>query len=238
MIWARQEEKGTTKDEMAGWHHWLDGSDSEWTRSWWWTGRPGMLWFMGSQRVGHDWATELNWTELKSEQQLKTHLDVWLTEGDAVCVRLHWSFPLACVTFPYKFLLTFVILPLLCRGRGRFPSVLLLQSKIPGVDGWEDKEFAFNAGVLGLIPGLGRSPGDRNGSLLPYSRLENPMDGGAWLGYSPWNFPDQNTVVGRQTFPSPGYLPNPGIKPRSPALQADSLPAEYTHVHVITYVYF
>ena len=41
-----------------------------WTRvwvnsgSWWWTGRPGVLRFMGSQRVGHDWATELNWTEL------------------------------------------------------------------------------------------------------------------------------------------------------------------------------
>jgi len=32
--------------------------------SWWWTGRPGVLQFMGSQRVGHDWATELNWTEL------------------------------------------------------------------------------------------------------------------------------------------------------------------------------
>ena len=32
--------------------------------SWWWTGRPGMLRFMGSQRVRHDWATELNWTEL------------------------------------------------------------------------------------------------------------------------------------------------------------------------------
>ena len=32
--------------------------------SWWWTGRPGVLLFMGSQRVGHDWATELNWTEL------------------------------------------------------------------------------------------------------------------------------------------------------------------------------
>ena len=31
--------------------------------SWWWTGRPGMLQFMGSQRVGHDWATELNWTD-------------------------------------------------------------------------------------------------------------------------------------------------------------------------------
>ena len=33
--------------------------------SWWWTGRPGVLWFMGSQRVGHDWVTELNWTELR-----------------------------------------------------------------------------------------------------------------------------------------------------------------------------
>jgi len=32
---------------------------------WWWTGRPGVLWFMASQRVGHDWATELNWTELR-----------------------------------------------------------------------------------------------------------------------------------------------------------------------------
>ena len=32
--------------------------------SWWWTGRPGMLRFMGLQRVRHDWATELNWTEL------------------------------------------------------------------------------------------------------------------------------------------------------------------------------
>ena len=32
--------------------------------SWWWTGSPGMLWFMGSQRVGHDWATELNWTNI------------------------------------------------------------------------------------------------------------------------------------------------------------------------------
>ena len=33
------------------------------SRSWWWTGRPGVLQFMGSQRVGHNWVTELNWTE-------------------------------------------------------------------------------------------------------------------------------------------------------------------------------
>ena len=57
-----QEKKGTTEDEMAGWHH---GLDVRWvwvnSRKWWWTGRPGALRFMGSQRVGHDWATELNW---------------------------------------------------------------------------------------------------------------------------------------------------------------------------------
>ena len=45
---------------------WLDGitdSMDVWVNSgsWWWTGRPGVLQFMGSQRVGHVWATELNW---------------------------------------------------------------------------------------------------------------------------------------------------------------------------------
>ena len=56
-----QEEKGTTEDEMAGWP-----SVTRWTwvwvnaGSWWWTGRPGVLRFMGSQGVGHGWTTELN----------------------------------------------------------------------------------------------------------------------------------------------------------------------------------
>ena len=46
----------------------LDGITDSWmwvwvnSGSWWWTGRPGVLRFMGSRRVGHDWATELNWT--------------------------------------------------------------------------------------------------------------------------------------------------------------------------------
>ena len=44
---------------------WLDGITWVWvdSGSWWWTGRPGVLRFIGSQRVGNDWATELNWTE-------------------------------------------------------------------------------------------------------------------------------------------------------------------------------
>ena len=54
-----------------GWDVWM-ASPTWWTcvwvnsGSWWWTGRPGVLRFMGCQRVGHDWATELNWTVLFS----------------------------------------------------------------------------------------------------------------------------------------------------------------------------
>ena len=49
-----------------GWDDWM-ASLTQWTwvwvdsGSWWWTGRPGVLQFMGSQRVGQDWANELNW---------------------------------------------------------------------------------------------------------------------------------------------------------------------------------
>ena len=46
--------------------------------------------------------------------------------------------------------------------------------------GSDGKEFACNAGDLGLIPGLGRSPGGGHGNPLQYSCLENPMDSGAW----------------------------------------------------------
>ena len=42
------------------------------------------------------------------------------------------------------------------------------------------KAFAYNAGDLGSISGLGRSPGEGNGNPLQYSCLENAMDGGAW----------------------------------------------------------
>ena len=43
-----------------GWQRmsWLDGITDSMDMSWWWTGRPGVLQFMGSQRVGHDWVTE------------------------------------------------------------------------------------------------------------------------------------------------------------------------------------
>ena len=52
-----------TEDEMVGWHHRLNGRVWVSSWSWWWTGKTGMLQFMGLQRVGHDWVTKLNWTD-------------------------------------------------------------------------------------------------------------------------------------------------------------------------------
>ena len=46
--------------------------------------------------------------------------------------------------------------------------------------GSDSKESACSAGDLGLIPGLGRSPGEGNGNPLQYCCLGNPMDKGAW----------------------------------------------------------
>ena len=116
---------------------------------------------------------------------------------------------------------------------------------LPG--GSAGKESTRNVGDLGSIPGLGRSPGEGKGSPLQYSCLENSMDctpqGSSAYGDSS----GKNT--GAMPFPSPGNLPNPGIEPRSPTLQVDSLLSEppgklpgkshqrrqadrYTHTHI------
>ena len=64
--WERLRARG--EGDNREWDGWMP-SLTQWTwvwvnfRSWWWTGRPGVLWSMGSQWVGHNWATELNWTE-------------------------------------------------------------------------------------------------------------------------------------------------------------------------------
>ena len=64
LFWERLRVGGEGNDR--GWDGWM-ASPTQWiwvwvsSRSWWWTGRPGMLQSMGLQRVGHDWVTELNW---------------------------------------------------------------------------------------------------------------------------------------------------------------------------------
>ena len=64
--WCWERLKAGSKGDNRGWDGWM-ASPTQWTwvwvnsGSWWWTGRPGVLWSMGLQRVGHDWATKLNW---------------------------------------------------------------------------------------------------------------------------------------------------------------------------------
>ena len=67
-LWCWEGLRAGGEGDDRGWDGWM-ASPTQWTwvwvnsGSWWWTGMPGVLRFMGSQRVGHDWATELNRTE-------------------------------------------------------------------------------------------------------------------------------------------------------------------------------
>ena len=67
--WCWERLKAGGEGDDRGWDGWM-ASPTQWTRvwvnsgSWWCTGRPGVLQSVGSQRVGHVWVTELNWTEL------------------------------------------------------------------------------------------------------------------------------------------------------------------------------
>ena len=67
-LWCWEGLGAGEEGDDKGWDGWM-ASLTWWTwvwvnsGSWWWTGRPGVLRFMGSQRVEHDWVTELNWTE-------------------------------------------------------------------------------------------------------------------------------------------------------------------------------
>jgi len=66
--WCWERLKVGGEDDDRGWDAWM-ASLTQWTwvwvnsGSWWWTGRPGVLQPMESRRIGHDWATELNWTK-------------------------------------------------------------------------------------------------------------------------------------------------------------------------------
>ena len=115
-----------------GWDGWM-ASLTQWmwvwvnSGSWWWTGRPGVLQFMGLQRVGHDWAPELNWTEVKplwlptpfSYSPFLLYPFLWLRHGQD-----HQGLTLCCqVTH------LFVLTRLLCTGEAIahfFPETLSL----------------------------------------------------------------------------------------------------------------
>ena len=77
-LWCWERLGAWGEGDDRGWDGWM-ASPSRWTwvwvnsGSWWWTGRPGVLQFTGSQRVGHDWATELNWTHMSRSKKSASH---------------------------------------------------------------------------------------------------------------------------------------------------------------------
>ena len=114
---------------------WWDGwmaSPTQWTwvwvsdRSWWWTGRPGVLQSTGLQRAGHDWATELNWTELQDARLPYPSLSPGVCSDS--CLLSQWFHPTISSIAPFSFC------PESFQSLGSFPMRQLFASGGQSID--------------------------------------------------------------------------------------------------------
>ena len=133
-----------------------------------WTEEPGRLQSMGSQRVGHDWATSLSLFTFMYWRRTWQPTPVFLpgeSQGQGSLVAAVYGVTQSQTRLK------------------RFSSSSSKRSKgfLGGSDG---EEFACNAGDLSSIPGLGRSPGGGHDNPLQYSCLENPHGQRSTVGYS------------------------------------------------------
>ena len=151
---------GAGEGDDRGWDGWM-ASPTRWTwvwvnsRSWWWTGRPGVLRFMGSQRVGHDWVTELNWGNNCGEGKGNT----LQPSMGSLRARHDWVTSLSLFTFMHwrrKCQPTPVFLPGGSQGQGSLVGCHLLGSHRVGHN-WSDLAAVaagsnwpvFPSGVIG-----------------------------------------------------------------------------------------
>ena len=103
---------GRTQGDNRGWDVWM-ASLTQWTwvwvnsGSWWWTRRPGVLWPMGSRRVRHNWATELNWILYQISWDIQIYFPGGSDSKESICNvgdlgwSLCWEDPLEKAT-PYS----------------------------------------------------------------------------------------------------------------------------------------
>ena len=104
------------------------------SRNWWWTGRPGVLWSMGSQRIGHDWVTELNRRYFSSRSLVDLFKKLcWIFSWNPKMDRLENSQGcwISITYYSYKWWYLFLLLALFWSGINNMHSLLksLLQSK-------------------------------------------------------------------------------------------------------------
>ena len=238
MPWCWERLKAGGEGDNRGWDGWM--ASPTWrtwvwvnSRSWWWTGRPGMLRSMGSQRVGHDWATELNWlltggfATAASLASLPSG-----TPSSPPCGHFH-----APPEFPPQNRNVTISLPHINIRSGlsagweffriiffKYLSCLLLASKSPS-----------HCSQAPLHPDLGPPPP----SLAPLDTLLQAhciyLFSPVQPFVTPWTVACQAPLsmeFSRQKYHSgwsslsPGALPNPGAKPESPALQVVSWPPD------------
>ena len=94
--WCWKRLKSGREGDDRGWHGWM-ASHTQWTwvwvnsRSWWWTGRPGMLQYMGSQRVKHDW-TELNSFIKHWHRYFKWTDSFCFQKISVLCIFYYWPY--------------------------------------------------------------------------------------------------------------------------------------------------
>ena len=110
--WCWERLKVGGEGDNRGIDGWM-ASPMQWTwvwvgsGSWWWTGKPGVLQSMGLQRVGHDWATEVNWTEFQDVSRNWSHSHSVIEQGPTVLPRTDPIPSLAtsskCLMFVEKF---------------------------------------------------------------------------------------------------------------------------------------
>ena len=104
--WRRKESDTTerlnwteVKDEIVGWHHWLNGHEFEQTLRQWRSGKPGVLQSMGWQRIGHEWTTE-------QQNTLTLYLLLMLNSNQLYPVGAYSSWLLSPFTRTYKFFIS------------------------------------------------------------------------------------------------------------------------------------